>query len=73
MDTSVGNLRKMLESLPDEADIVTEDWDGAAIRRMNHSTNEPLALEELLMVHDGRLYIVNKQATENECHRWQRG
>ena len=72
MIATIGNLRKLIKDLPDSADIVTEDWDGAAIQRINFETNKPLKLTDLLMVYENRLYIVNKQATENECHRWNR-
>jgi len=72
MKATVGNLRKLIKDLPDSAPIVTEDWDGCGIIRINFETNKPLRLEDLLMTHDEHLYIVNETATENKCHRWNR-
>jgi hypothetical protein len=73
MKATVGNLRKMIKGLPDSAMIVTEDWDGSSIIKINfENKDKPFELEELLMAHDGRLYIVNEQAGKNECHHWKR-
>jgi len=70
MKATVGNLRKLIKDLPDSAEVVTEDWDGSAI--IMTENGKPIKLEGLLMVANGRLYLVNRMATENECHAWSK-
>ena len=74
MKATVGNLRKMIKGLPNSAQIVFEDWDGAFLIKQNFSGKKcrAMELEEFLNVHEDCLVIVNERATENNCHKWSK-